>query len=122
MNMAEDDNPNGAYNRAPIFKGENYTYWKVNMYVHLLSVDKNLWYVITEGPFIPKGKQDIVKHLKDWNDAGTKKASYDLKARNILISTLSSKVFYSISNHTSAKGMWGALQTLYEGMDNVNDS
>ena len=79
------------------------------MYVHLLSVDKNMWCVVTEGSFIPKGNGDVVKHLKHWNNAETKKASYDLKARKILIYALSAKVFYSISHHTSAKGMRDAL-------------
>lgn len=43
-----DDDPKGAYNRAHIFKGENYAYWKENMYIHLLSFDKNLWVVVTD--------------------------------------------------------------------------
>lgn len=38
--MDDDDNPKGAYNRGPIFKGENYDYKKENMYVHLLSFEK----------------------------------------------------------------------------------
>ena len=63
------------------------------MYVHLLSVDENLWCAFTEGPFIPQGDDDIVKHPKDWNDDETKKASYDLKARNIIILALSVKLF-----------------------------
>lgn len=54
MNISEDDDPKGAYNITPVFKGKNYTYWKSIMYVQLLSVDKNRWYAVTEGPFIPK--------------------------------------------------------------------
>lgn len=52
--MAEDDDLNGAYNREPVFKGGNYTYWKESMYVHLVSVDKNLWYVVTEDHLFPR--------------------------------------------------------------------
>lgn len=119
--MEDDNDPKGVYNISPIFKGENYNYWKVNMYVHLLSVDKNLWCVVIEGPFIPKDDGDIVKHPKDWTDGETKKASSYLKASTILISALSAKVFYSISNHISAKGMWNSLQTIYEGTYDVKD-
>lgn len=61
MNIVEDDDPKGVYNKAPVFKGEH---TKVYMYVHLLSVDTNLWCVITKGPFIPEGNDDIVKHPK----------------------------------------------------------
>lgn len=40
-NMTDDDGLIGAYNRALVFKDENYAYWKENMNVHLLSVKKN---------------------------------------------------------------------------------
>lgn len=119
--MEDEDDSKGAYNREHIFKGETYAYWKDNMYVHLLSVDKNLWVAVTDDPLCPKGGGDFVKHPKDWIDNETKQASYDLKVRNILI-TLSAKVLYSILHHKSAKGMWDALQTLYEGTDDAKDS
>lgn len=87
--MSEDGDSKGVYNRAPIFKGGNYIYWKSIMYIHLLQIDKNIWCIVTEGPFIPKGDDYVVKHSKDWDDAKTKKALYDLKAMNILISEYS---------------------------------
>lgn len=67
------------------------------MYIHFLSVDKNLWCDVTEGPYISKDDNDVVKHPKDWTDDETKNASYNLKVRNIIISTLNVNVFYSIS-------------------------
>ena len=75
------------------------------MYVHLLLVVKKLWCATTEGSFILKGNDDVVTHPNYWNDSETKKVSYDLKARNILVSALSTKVFYLISHHTSDKCM-----------------
>lgn len=77
--MTGDDGPKGAYNRTPIFKSENYTYCKANMYVHLLLVKKNIWCAVTDEPYIPKDSYDVVKHPKDWMDDDTKKGSYDLK-------------------------------------------
>lgn len=65
MNISEDNDPKGTYNRALVFKSENYTYWKSFMYVHLLSVDKNMWCAITEGPYISKGGNDVVKYTQD---------------------------------------------------------
>lgn len=38
--MGEDD-PKGLHKRATLFKGENYAYWKENIYVNLMSIDKN---------------------------------------------------------------------------------
>lgn len=118
-----DNDPKETYNRPPVFKDENYAYWKENMYVHLLSVDKNLWIAVTEGSFIPKRKvDDPIKYPKDWTDDETKKASYDLKVRYILISILSVKVLYSMSHHKSTKATWGTFETLYEGTEDVKDS
>lgn len=59
--MGKDD-MNGAHNRAPVFKGENYTYWKDNIYVHLTSVDKMFWVTIEDNPFF--SQKVLLKVLK----------------------------------------------------------
>ena len=43
--------PKGAYNRAPIFNGENYGYWNDCMRVHINLIDMNVWTAIQNGPF-----------------------------------------------------------------------
>ena len=81
--------------------------------------------VITDKLFIPKTEVNRVftlKSHKDWSDDETKKASYDLKARNILIFALSVKVYYSISHHKTPHSMWNDLQVLYEGIEYVKES
>lgn len=105
-----DEDPKGAYNRAPLFKCENYAYWKENMYVHLMSVDKNIWVETIDGPFIPKNEVDNVINLpKYWTDDETNKALYDLTVENILICALSAKLYYFISYHKNAQTVWNAL-------------
>lgn len=67
------------------------------MYVHLISVDSQLCFAIEEGFVSPQKFVDgvsIKKLLKEWNDDETKKASYDLKARNIRIFSLSVNVYF----------------------------
>lgn len=61
------------------------------MYVHLMFTDVQLWVAIEEGPFTPQKIVDglsIRKSPKEWNKGEIRKASYDLKARNIFISLL----------------------------------
>lgn len=90
----------GAYNRAPIFTGENYAYWRDCMYIHLMSEDIQYWLAIEDITFVPQKVIDgvsVAKLPKDWNEAETKKVSYDLKAKNILISPLSMNVYFYIS-------------------------
>ena len=39
----------GVYNRAPIFTGENYGYWKACIRIHINLVDKGVWDAIING-------------------------------------------------------------------------
>lgn len=94
------DNLNGAYNRAPIFRGENYVYKKDYMFVHLMSLDKMLQVAIIRNHFVLIRIVDgieTIKPRKNWDKVKSKKCSYDLKVRNIIISSLNANVYYSIS-------------------------
>ena len=42
--------PKWEYNRAPVFTGENYGYWKTCMRIHINSYNKGVWDVIINGP------------------------------------------------------------------------
>jgi hypothetical protein len=79
-----------AYDKALIFNGDNYDYWKDCMCIHMTSRDKELWNVIATGPFIPTrtDANDIVtlKPENKWTTDEERMWSYDLKVRNILIS------------------------------------
>ena len=46
--------PQGAYNRGPIFNGENYDYWKECMIVHIQSVNMDVWDAVVNGRFQPQ--------------------------------------------------------------------
>lgn len=35
-----------------VFKGKNYAYWKHNVYVQVMLVDKMFWVAIEYGPFV----------------------------------------------------------------------
>jgi hypothetical protein len=83
--------PNGAYNRAPIFDGENFDYWKECMSVHIQSVDMDMWDVVVNGRFQPQVVANGValeKPKAGWSDNDKKKVQLHLKARNILIPLL----------------------------------
>jgi len=43
--------PKGDYNRAPIFDGENYDYWKECMRIHIQSVDYNRAPIFSSYPY-----------------------------------------------------------------------
>lgn len=74
------------------------------------------------GPYEPTkvvdGK-DVIKNFTEWNMDESKRAHYDVKAKNIISSTLTMDEFFRILNCTSAKEMWDVLEVTREGTDEV---
>ncbi|KAK2416799.1 gag-protease polyprotein [Trifolium repens] len=118
--------PKGAYNRAPIFNGDHFDYWKSSMCIHINSFDGEVWNAIENGPFVPTitDAHGIVtnKPMAQWMEEEKKKANYDAKAQNILISSLGIDQFYHVSHCQSAKEMWDTLVTHFEGTNDVKIS
>ena len=114
--------PKGACNRAPIFDVENYNYWKECMSVHIQSVDMDVWNAVAKWRFQPQVVANSVAQDKpkaDWSDDDKKKVQYDLKAQNILISSLGVNEYHSVSHCKTSKDMWDLLKNLHEGTDEV---
>ncbi|KAK2422340.1 gag-protease polyprotein [Trifolium repens] len=118
--------PKGAYNRAPIFNGDHFDYWKSSMCIHINSFDGEVWNAIENGPFVPTiiDAHGIVtnKPMAQWTEEEKKKVNYDAKAQNILISSLGIDQFYHVSHCQSAKEMWDTLVTHFEGTNDVKIS
>ena len=115
--------PKGAYNRAPVFNGENYGYWKDCMRVDINSIDRNVWTAIQNGPFQITMRNDagaiVPKPEDQWNEMDEKKWSCDWRGRNMIISALGVDEYYRVSHCTSAKEMWDALEISHEGTTEV---
>lgn len=115
--------PNGAYNKASIFNGENYGYWKDCMHIHINSIDVNVWKDIQNGPFWKTMTNvegaTIPKPEVQWNTKDEKKWYCDWKARNILISALGVDEYCRVSHCEIAKAVWDSLQVSHEGTNEV---
>src|ERR1044072_6046519 len=109
-----ENDPKGAYKRAPIFTGENYSYWKDCLWVHINFVGRKIWKVIENGhitiTMIYKDGATIPKLEAHWEADDEKNYSYDWKAKNILISSLGVGEYFKVSHCATAKAMWDALQ------------
>lgn len=80
-----------------------------------MFVDLQLWVTIEEGYFIPQKIVDggsIKKPPKELNEAEIRMASYDLKERNILISSFSINVYFSILHCKTTRKIWDTLHVL----------
>ena len=101
-----------SINRPPLFTGENYPFWKVRMQIFLESVDRDIWDVVLNGPFVHVNIVNDVQEpnlFSQWTTDENRRAQYDVKARNIISSALTLDEFYRISVCTSAQEMWEIL-------------
>jgi len=95
------------------------------MSVHIQSVDMDVWDAVANDRFQPQVVADGVARDKpkaDWSDDDKNKVQCDLKARNILISSLGVNEYHFVSHCMTSKDMWDALETLHKGTDDVKQS
>lgn len=115
--------PKGPYNRAFVFPGENYGYWKDLMCVHINYIDRKVWNAFLNGPTkitMTKAYGVVVSKLEaQWEENDEKKCSYDWKAKSILTSSLVVDEYYRVSHCTIGKAMGYTLQVAHEGTNDV---
>ena len=73
-----------SINRRPLFTGENYPFWKVRMQIFLESVDRGIWDVVLNGPFVPVNIVNDMQEPKpfsQWTADKNRRAQYDVKAK-----------------------------------------
>ena len=95
------------------------------MSVHIQSVDMDVSEAVVNSRFQPQVVANGVAQDKpkaDWSDDDKKKVQYNLKARNILISSLGVNEYHFVSHLKTSKDMWDALETLHERTDEVKQS
>jgi len=92
------------------------------MQIFLESVDRIIWDVVLNGLFVSVNVVNEVqepKSFSQWNADENRWAQYNVKARNIISSTLTLDEFYRISICTSAREMWEILRVIHERTEDV---
>ena len=97
------------------------------MQIFIEATDLNIWKAIELGPHIPtivdvSTSTTTQKPRDKWTKEDRRKIQYDLKAKNIITSTLGIDEYFRVSNCTNAKDMWDTLQLTHEGTTNVKRS
>ena len=103
-----------SLNRALLFDGNDYVFWKVMMEAFIHSLDVRMWDVVITKYIVPA----VVP-----TDANEKlKFELDKKARYALLCGLSRDVFAKVIYCKSANDIWVKLETIYQGDDKVKES
>ena len=111
-----------SLNRPPLFEGEHFSFWQARMQIFIQSTDPGAWIAVQNGPHIPVKMVDGKEVPQQWDEmsaADKVKVQYDLKAKNIITSGLSSDEFFRTVRCRSAKEMWEMLEVTHEGTEEV---
>ncbi|CAL8176293.1 unnamed protein product [Prunus armeniaca] len=105
--------------RTPIFSGENYEFWRINMVTIFKSY--GLWSLVEKGFSITDSKKKKVsEEISEEVDEKTAAILMkDAKALGIIQNVVSDQIFPRIANADSAKMAWELLYAEYHGGDHV---
>jgi len=123
--MAENKLPfaeGASIHRPPMFSGVNYQLWKVRMKIFIESIDRGIWDVIVNGPYIHMSIVNGVSVVKSYDElfeAENNRVQYDCVAKIIITYALNLDEFFRLSQYSSAKEMWDILEVTHEGTNDV---
>jgi hypothetical protein len=100
-------------NKAPLFNGTNFAFWKVRMRTYIMSLGADVWDVVDTGyvkPVVLANKDDKLEF------------SFNAKAMNAILSGLAEAEFIKVMHLGTAKEMWDKLISSYESNEKVKDA
>ncbi|KAI5343078.1 hypothetical protein L3X38_010954 [Prunus dulcis] len=112
----------GGELRAPVFNGENYDFWSIQMKTIFKS--HGLWNLVIEGcdsTDLKKSDESDAKKKEKEESSGIGKDSFamilmkDAKALRLIQGAVSDEIFPRISHKETSKGAWNILQQEYHG-------
>jgi hypothetical protein len=99
-------------NKAPLFNGKNFDFWKVRMRTYIMDLGVDVWDVVEIGyvnPIVLDSKDDKIEFI------------FNAKAINVILSGLVETKFVKVMHLESAKEMWDKLISSYEGNEKLKD-
>jgi hypothetical protein len=100
-------------NKAPLFNGTNFAFWKVRMRTYLMALGVDVWDVVETGyikPVVLASKDDKLEF------------SFNAKGMNAILNGLAEAEFVKVMHLQTAKEMWDKLISSYEGNEKVKDA
>ena len=97
-------------NKAPLFNGTNFAFWKVRMRTNIMALGADVWDVVEIGyvkPVALDSKDDKIEF------------SFNAKVMNVILSGLAEAEFVKVIHLESTKEMWDKLIINYVGNEKV---
>ncbi|KAI3813847.1 hypothetical protein L1987_18582 [Smallanthus sonchifolius] len=116
----------GNINRPPrLVSGEDYDMWKNRMESFFCYHEYGMWKSIRDGPYVPmvasadSGGPLVPKEPSTYSEEDIKKMEVDFKALGAIQMCLPNEVFHNFKAHKTAKELWGALEKMFAGSEEV---
>jgi hypothetical protein len=100
-------------NKAPLFNGTNFSFWKFRMRTYIMALGAEVWDVVETSyvkAFVLDNKDDKLEF------------NFNAKAMNVILSGLAEAKFVKVMHLESAKATWDKLISSYEGNEKVKDA
>ena len=112
--------------RPPMFSGSNYVSWKERMIIFLQSIDIDLWFIVSEGPYttttVDTTTHEVRQKTRDELTAQDRAhLTSNAKAMNVLFSALDANESIRVKGSKSAKEIWDKLKEIHEGSNDVKE-
>ncbi|CAL2252833.1 unnamed protein product [Prunus armeniaca] len=118
----ERDRVAGSCNSPPYFDGNNYAAWREKFKIFLDALDEYASGYLTKewvAPVKTVEGEVVPNPRSEWTEAEVFAAYSNKKARNALVTALSSTQFAHIQHIPNAKQAWDKLRVVHEGDDQV---
>src|SRR3954468_8425244 len=115
----------GSNNKPPLFCGEYFDFWKIQMKAHLEAQGEEVWEAVQQGPHVPITVVNGVgseKPKASWDDNDRKRVLADKKAISLLHGALSMDELFRVSTCTTSKEIWDTLVETHEDTAEVKRS
>ena len=120
------DAENGTTQKPPIFTPDDYDTWQIRMNGFFRNHPAKIWVSFKEGAFIPTAADAAgvmkPKELSKYSEADHARVDIDTKALWLLQMSIRNSVIHGFKKYKTAKELWQALKSMYEGTDEVKQN
>nr|GFA95318.1 hypothetical protein [Tanacetum cinerariifolium] len=119
--LADKSILSGADNRPHMLEKDMYDSWRSRMELYMLNKQhgRRILESVEHGPLLwPSVTEDGVTRLKKYSELSSAEAiqaNCDVKATNIILQALPSKIYALVNTHKVAKDLWEQNQMLMQG-------
>ncbi|XP_047323613.1 uncharacterized protein LOC124927264 [Impatiens glandulifera] len=106
-----------AHNEKPLMlESEEFADWKIQMYLHLITMDDEIMTILKEGPI------KIEKEKSEWTAKDRRRNNLDNHCMRHIFKSLDRNTFGKVRECKTGKEVWEKLIQLFEGSEQIKEN